>query len=49
MLTIILLIVVIGNQLTIYEMNNMLMCESIGQQIEALKPSAKWNCIENAR
>lgn len=49
MSTIVFLIVIVGSQLTVLEMPNMGMCESVGGWIEDLKPSAKWTCIEGER
>ena len=46
MLTMIFLIVVIGNSLTIHEMPNMQMCETLGKEIVAMRAAAKWNCVE---
>ena len=47
--TIVFLIVMLGNNLTVLEMPNMGVCESVGGWIEDLKPSAKWTCVEDER
>lgn len=49
MLSIIYLIVILNGNLTIHEMPDMHMCESVGQQIQAWRPGVRWNCIEGAR